>query len=340
MVIQSNKDTVTTGNGAAETPILELTDLHVHFPIREGLLNRSLQTVKAVGGVTLRIWPGESVGLVGESGCGKTSLVRAVVGLSPVTSGQVAFKGQSLVGLTGQASFERAKRVQLIFQDPYASLHPRKTVRDLVGVGLKLHRMADGVEIDRIVLDMLKRVGFGLEHMYRYAHEFSGGQRQRIALARALVLHPEVLILDEPTSALDVSVQAQILNLLKELQAAFNLTYLFISHDLSVVNYMSDRIGVMYLGHIVELGPRTRIFETPRHPYTQVLLSSLPSVDPDNTGERIVLEGDPPTPIDPPPGCPFAPRCPRVQGICRRDKPALSDHEDVGEHLTACYFPG
>ena len=324
----------------ANTPILKIRDLQVHFPIREGLLNRAKHTVKAVGGVSLELWPGESVGLVGESGCGKTSLGRAVVGLSPVTEGTIEFKGRSIVDLKGHDTFERAKMVQLIFQDPYSSLHPRKTVRNLVGVGLMLHKMARDEEIDGIVLAMLKRVGFGLEHMYRYAHEFSGGQRQRIALARALVLRPEVLILDEPTSALDVSVQAQILNLLKELQKEFNLTYLFISHDLSVVNYMSDRIGVMYLGNIVEIGPRNDIFDTPRHPYTQVLLSSLPSIDPDNPAKRKVLEGDPPTPIDPPPGCPFAQRCPKAVDACHREKPTLSPFDARPEHLTACHFPG
>lgn len=340
MAFNNNRNLAVSRAEESDTPILKLTDLHVHFPIREGLLHRSRHTVKAVGGVTLQLWPGESVGLVGESGCGKTSLGKALVGLAPVTSGQIEFKNQSIVGLTGQDAHERAKMVQLIFQDPYSSLHPRKTVRDLVGVGLKLHDMAEGEEIDGIVLDILKRVGFGLEHLYRYAHEFSGGQRQRIALARALVLRPEVLILDEPTSALDVSVQAQILNLLKELQKEFNLTYLFISHDLSVVQYMSDRIGVMYLGHIVEIGSRTRIFETPRHPYTQILLSALPSIDPDNPSKKIELEGDPPTPIDPPPGCPFAPRCPKVQDICRQDKPILTGHEVHDDHQTACHFPG
>jgi oligopeptide/dipeptide ABC transporter ATP-binding protein len=332
--------TATNANQAGELPILKLIDLNVHFPIREGVFNRNRHTVKAVGGVTLQLMPGESMGLVGESGCGKTSLGRAVVGLAPVTSGRIEFKGRSLVGLNPQESFERAKKVQLIFQDPYSSLHPRKTVRDLVGVGLKLHHMATSEEIDGIVLDILIKVGFGLEHMYRYAHEFSGGQRQRIALARALVLRPEVLILDEPTSALDVSVQAQILNLLKQLQKDFNLTYLFISHDLSVVNYMSDRIGVMYLGHIVEMGPRARIFESPQHPYTQVLLSSLPSIDPDNPAQKIVLEGDPPTPIDPPPGCPFAQRCPKVEDICRHDKPRLADLPENQGHMAACHLTG
>lgn len=326
---------------AVETrdPLLNIKNLHVHFPIREGILQRQRQAVKAVNGVNLNLMKGEVFGLVGESGCGKTSLGRAVVGLAPVTSGEIRLHGQNLVGLNAQEAHERAKMVQLIFQDPYSSLHPRKTVCDLVGVGLKMHGMATGYQIDEIVLAMLKRVGFGLEHMYRYAHEFSGGQRQRIALARALVLHPDVLILDEPTSALDVSVQAQILNLLKDLQREFDLTYLFISHDLGVVQYMSNRIGVMYLGHIVEMGSRTDVFKKPQHPYSQILLSSLPSTDPDHPAEHRVLEGDPPTPINPPPGCPFAPRCPEAQDICRREKPLLLQHGQEQTHLAACHFP-
>ena len=332
-------DQIPVPEAGSKGPILETIDLHVHFPIREGLLGRQKHAVKAVNQVSLALKSGEVMGLVGESGCGKTSLGRAVVGLSPVTSGRILFRGQSLVGLSRQESHERARKVQIIFQDPYSSLHPRKTVRDLVGVGLKLHKVAHDYQIDALVLDMLRRVGFGLEHMYRYAHEFSGGQRQRIALARALVLHPEVLILDEPTSALDVSVQAQILNLLKELQREFNLTYLFISHDLGVVQYMSDRIGVMYLGHIVEIGSRDDIFNHPEHPYTDILLSSLPNIDPDHPKNRKVLEGDPPTPIDPPPGCPFAPRCPEAREQCTRDKPVLQRRGPTDGHLVACHFP-
>ena len=321
------------------TPLLRIENLHVHFPIREGLLMQHRAMVMAVNGLSFQLNRGDVFGLVGESGCGKTTLGRAVVGLAPVTSGEIYLNSRNIVGLSGRKAYERARQIQLIFQDPYASLHPRKTVSDLVGVGLKLHHLAAGYEIDEKVLAMLKRVGFSLEHMYRYAHEFSGGQRQRISLARALVLQPQLLILDEPTSALDVSVQAQILNLLKELQREFNLTYLFISHDLGVVRYVSNRIGVMYLGSMVETGWTLDIFQQPQHPYTRVLLSSLPSLDPDAPHTGILLEGDPPTPIDPPPGCPFAPRCPEVKGRCRSDKPELMQRGDESTHLAACHFP-
>jgi oligopeptide/dipeptide ABC transporter ATP-binding protein len=323
------------GNG----PLLEIRDLKVHFALREGLLQRGRAVVQAVSGVSLTLARGEVFGLVGESGCGKTTLGRAVVGLAPVLSGEIRFGGENLLGLAGRAARERARRIQLIFQDPYSSLHPRKTVRDLVGVGLKLHGLAHGYEIDERVLAILERVGLGLDHLYRYAHEFSGGQRQRIALARALVLTPELLILDEPTSALDVSVQAQILNLLKELRREFGLTYLFISHNLGVVRYMSQRIGVMYLGRIVEVGATERVFQQPQHPYTRVLLSALPSLDPDRPSRRQVLSGEPPTPINPPPGCPFAPRCPDAQDICSQERPVLIRQGSDPEHLSACHFP-
>lgn len=322
----------------SDQPLLEINDLHVYFPLRKESLTGRQQTVKAVNGVSLRLQRGEVLGLVGESGCGKTSLGKAIVGLAPVTSGEILFDGRSVVGLTGRQAYQRAREIQLIFQDPYSSLHPRKTVCQLVGIGLKLHKLARGYEIDQQVLNMLERVGFSLEHLYRYAHEFSGGQRQRIALARALVLHPELIILDEPTSALDVSVQAQILNLLKELQSEFNLTYIFVSHDLGVVQYMSRRIAVMYLGHIVELATTEEVFSQPQHPYTKILLSSLPSIDPDKPPRRQVLEGDPPTPIDPPPGCPFAPRCPEVQDECRTTKPELKRRGGEATHLSACHY--
>jgi oligopeptide/dipeptide ABC transporter ATP-binding protein len=326
-----------SGNG--KQPLLEIRDLKVHFALKEGVFQRGRAVVQAVDGVSLALQRGEVFGLVGESGCGKTTLGRAVVGLAPVLSGEIRFAGQSIIGLTGRAAKERARRVQLIFQDPYSSLHPRKTVRDLVGVGLKLHGLAKGYEIDERVLGVLEGVGLGLDHLYRYAHEFSGGQRQRIALARALILKPELLILDEPTSALDVSVQAQTLNLLKELRQQYDLTYLFISHNLGVVRYMSRRIGVMYLGHIVEVGATEELFHRPQHPYTRVLLSALPSLDPDAPSRRQVLSGEPPTPINPPPGCPFAPRCPDVQDICSREKPLLLQRGTEFTHVCACHFP-
>jgi oligopeptide/dipeptide ABC transporter ATP-binding protein len=323
------------GNGA----LLEIRDLKVHFALKEGMLQRGRAVVQAVDGVSLALQRGEVFGLVGESGCGKTTLGRAVVGLAPVLSGEIRFAAQSIIGLTGAAAKERARRIQLIFQDPYSSLHPRKTVRDLVGVGLKLHGLAQGYEIDERVLEVLEGVGLGLDHLYRYAHEFSGGQRQRIALARALILKPELLILDEPTSALDVSVQAQTLNLLKELRQQYDLTYLFISHNLGVVRYMSRRIGVMYLGRIVEVGPTEGLFRRPQHPYTRVLLSALPSLDPDAPSTRQVLTGEVPTPINPPPGCPFAPRCPDVQAMCGQERPVLAQKGSDPTHRCACHFP-
>jgi len=323
----------------ADSPLLDIKNLHVHFTIREGLLQTNEATVKAVNGLSITLDAGDIFGLVGESGCGKTTLGRAVVGLAPITSGEVCFNRLNIVGLSGREAYERARHIQLIFQDPYSSLHPRKTVRDLVGEGMKFHGLAKGYEIDERVLAMLERLGLSIGHMYRYAHEFSGGQRQRISLARALVLHPEVLILDEPTSALDVSVQAQILNLLKELQSEFNLTYLFISHNLGVVRYMSNRIGVMYLGHLVETGLTNDVFRKPQHPYTRVLLSSMPSIDPDIAHTRILLEGDPPTPIDLPLGCPFAPRCREVREHCNLEKPPLVQRGDDSTHLVACHFP-
>jgi oligopeptide/dipeptide ABC transporter ATP-binding protein len=320
-------------------PLLEIRDLKVHFTLREGWLRKGRAVVQAVNGVSLTLARGEVFGLVGESGCGKTTLGRAVVGLAPVLAGEIRYAGESVIGLTGRAAKERARHIQLIFQDPYSSLHPRKTVRDLVGVGLKLHGLAKGYEIDERVLAALEGVGLGLDHLYRYAHEFSGGQRQRIALARALVLKPELLILDEPTSALDVSVQAQTLNLLKDLRRQFDLTYLFISHNLGVVRYMSRRIGVMYLGHIVEMGATEHLFRRPQHPYTRVLLSALPSLDPEAPSRRQVLTGEPPTPINPPPGCPFAPRCPEVQDICTRENPVLVQRSTDATHVCACHFP-
>ena len=328
-----------TGPAADPPPVLEVEDLHVDYPLRGGLLRRTQATVRALSGVSLDVGPGEVFGLVGESGCGKTTLGRAVVGLAPVTRGTIRFKGRDQRAAPARRADGRALKIQLIFQDPYGSLHPRKQVRDLIGEGLKINRLATGDEIDRRTLAMLEKVGLGIDHLYRYPHEFSGGQRQRIALARALVLRPELIILDEPTSALDVSVQAQTLNLLKALRREFGLSYLFISHDLGVVRYMADRIAVMYLGNIVEQGATSAIFEHARHPYTRSLLSALPSIRGDKMRRRTVLQGDPPTPIDPPPGCPFAGRCPKAEALCRQEKPALAVQDDSPDHLVACHFP-
>ncbi len=332
-------DPAAGGPEASTGPILEVRDLHVHFPLKGGVLMRTQGTVKALNGVSLSLEAGESFGLVGESGCGKTTLGRALVGLVPITAGSIHFKGRDQRQVSADEHRDRALKIQLIFQDPYGSLHPRKPVRDLVGEGLRINRLAAGEEADRRSLAILERVGLAADQLFRYPHEFSGGQRQRIALARALVLHPELLILDEPTSALDVSVQAQTLNLLKQLQRDLGLTYLFISHDLGVVRYMSTRIAVMYLGHIVETGATEGVFAGPQHPYTRALLSALPSVHADRRRHRIVLRGDPPTPIDPPPGCPFAGRCPKVQPRCHEEMPALTVRGSQPTHRVACHYP-
>ncbi|SLN76171.1 ABC transporter ATP-binding protein [Oceanibacterium hippocampi] len=326
----------------ADDLLLEVRDLHVDYPLRGGLLQRRRGTIKALNGVSLSLRRGEIYGLVGESGCGKTTLGRALVGLAPQAGGEITFDGVRLPADGRRDRF--ARKIQLIFQDPYASLHPRKPVRELVGEGLLINGLASADEVDGRSLAMLERVGLNAEHLYRYAHEFSGGQRQRIALARALVLHPQLIVLDEPTSALDVSVQAQTLNLLKELRRELGLTYLFISHDLGVVRYMSQRMAVMYLGHIVEEGETETIFERPQHPYTRSLLASLPSIRHRKQRHKAALQGDPPTPIDPPPGCPFAGRCPKTQPICREQNPALApavgDPAGGGrDHRVACYFP-
>jgi len=320
-------------------PFLEVRDLHVHFPLRGGLMMRAQGKVTALNGVSLSLRAGESFGLVGESGCGKTTLGRALVGLVPITAGSIHFKGRDQRRMTADEHRERALKIQLIFQDPYGALHPRKPVRDLVGEGLRINRLAEGEEVDRRSLAILEKVGLAADQLFRYPHEFSGGQRQRIALARALVLQPELLILDEPTSALDVSVQAQTLNLLKQLQRDLGLTYLFISHDLGVVRYMSRRMAVMYLGNIVETGATGDVFSAPQHPYTRALLSALPSVHAERRRQRVVLQGDPPTPIDPPPGCPFAGRCPKVQPRCRQEMPALTVRGGEPAHRVACHYP-
>ena len=307
-------------------PILQLRDVKVHYPVVRGSwFNRRPAAVKAVDGVTLSIQPGEVLGLVGESGCGKSTLARAIMQLVPVTSGSVVLGGIDLTAATPAQIASSRRDLQMIFQDPYASLNPRMTVYATLAEPLQIHRIGTPDEIPGRVARLMQFVGLAPRFMQKYPHEFSGGQRQRIAIARALALEPKVLVADEPVSALDVSIQAQILNLLAQLGRQMNLTMIFIAHDLAVVKHISDRVAVMYLGRIVELGPAADVIERPRHPYTRALVSAMPTANPEieRTRQRIVLAGDPPSPIDPPSGCPFHPRCAFVQDRCRQIVPTL-----------------
>jgi oligopeptide transport system ATP-binding protein len=307
-------------------PIVQLKDVKVHFPVAQGpWYKRRSAAVKAVDGVTLAIQPGEVLGLVGESGCGKSTLARAIMQLVPVTSGSV-FLGERNLTTAAPAEVAASRReLQMIFQDPYASLNPRMTVYATLAEPLQVHGIVPVADIPGRVSQLMQRVGLAPRFLQKYPHEFSGGQRQRIAIARALALEPTVLVADEPVSALDVSIQAQILNLLAQLGRQMNLTLIFIAHDLAVVKHISDRIAVMYLGRIVELGPAVDVIERPRHPYTRALVSAMPTANPDIEGkrQRIVLAGDPPSPIDPPSGCPFHPRCAFAQDRCRQIVPVL-----------------
>lgn len=319
--------------------LLDARNIVKHFPIKGGVLLKQIAAVKAVENVSLHINEGETLGLVGESGCGKTTFGRAILRLEEPTAGEVYFEGQNI--LTYDKSQMRAlrKKMQIIFQDPFSSLNPRKTVAHIVGEPLLIHGVRNRRERDERVLDLLRVVGLREENMRRYPHQFSGGQRQRIGVARALALHPKLVVCDEAVSALDVSIQAQVINLLKELQDDFGLTYLFISHDLSVVEHVSDRVAVMYLGKIVEIAPHQALYKTPLHPYTQALLSAVPIPDPSvPRADRIILKGDVPSPIDPPPGCSFHPRCLYAQDSCRQSEPPL-DEINSG-HFAACFFAG
>jgi peptide/nickel transport system ATP-binding protein len=320
--------------------LLKAVDLKMHFPIRRGFLRRVVGTARAVDGVSLDIYEGETVGLVGESGCGKTTLGRLLLRANDPTGGQIYFrKNGDLVETTAlsQRDLKPLRReMQIIFQDPFSSLDPRMTVLDIIAEPLRVQGVRDKEQIRARVRDLLTRVGLRVQHMNRYPHAFSGGQRQRIGIARALVLQPRLIVADEPVSALDVSIQAQILNLLKALQQEFDLTYLFISHDLSVVQHISDRVAVMYLGSIVEMAATDDLFAKPRHPYTEALLAAVPRADPDQPKRRFVLPGDVPNPANPPPGCHFHPRCRYAQEICRRDRPAL--REITPGHVAACHF--
>ncbi len=317
--------------------LLEVQNLHVHFPIRRGLLTRAPGTVKAVDGVSFSLAPGETVGLVGESGCGKTTVARALVRLVPVTKGRIFYAGRDVTALNGAALRAWRRQVQMVFQDPYSSLDPRMTVGQAIGEALDIHGLAaNRTERRERVEKLLLDVGLEASHADRYPHELSGGQRQRVGIARALAVEPKLLVCDEPVSALDVSIQAQIVNLLQDLQREHGLTYLFIAHDLAVVEHLSRRILVMYLGRIVEAGEAREVCRAPRHPYTQALLSAVPGVDPDQKRTRLILPGDPPSPLNPPPGCPFHPRCPLAEARCRVERPVLYEH--TPGHFTACHL--
>ena len=307
-------------------PILELTDVKTHFPISHGFIfKRQVGTVKAVDGVTLTIGRGEVLGLVGESGCGKSTLARTIMQLVPTTAGTVVLEGKNLTGSSDATVATARRHMQMVFQDPYASLNPRMTVFDTLAEPLRVHAVCPPQDIPARVTELMKLVGLAPRFMQKYPHEFSGGQRQRIAIARALALEPRIIIADEPVSALDVSIQAQILNLLSQLCRKMNLSLIFIAHDLSVVKHISDRVAVMYLGKIVELGPAVEVIEQPLHPYTRALVSAIPTPNPDieRARQRIVLPGDPPSPIDPPVGCTFHPRCPYMQEKCKAVVPPL-----------------
>ncbi|HET6349360.1 MAG TPA: dipeptide ABC transporter ATP-binding protein [Candidatus Krumholzibacteria bacterium] len=316
--------------------LLRVEDLTKHYPIRRGVLSRVVGQVRAVDGVSFEVKRGETLGLVGESGCGKTTLARAILRLTEVTSGSVFFDNIPVLSLKPHEMRGLRKRMQVVFQDPYGSLNPRLTVGSMIAEAVRIHRLATGDAVRARVADLLDRVGIPAEHMNRYPHEFSGGQRQRIGIARALAVNPDLVIADEPVSALDMSIQAQIINLLKDLQEALGLTYLFIAHDLGVVEYISDRVAVMYLGRIVEIATAPDLYRAPKHPYTQALLSAVPSIDPSKRRERILLPGDVPSPANVPRGCAFHTRCPHAMSICREQTPALKDVEPG--HRTACWL--
>lgn len=327
-----------------DNKLLEVKNLKKYFSLRSGFLfQKSAGSVKAVDDISFYIKRGETFGLVGETGCGKTTVARVILRLVPQTSGEAIYNGVNLFKLNSREMFKIRREIQVIFQDPYASLSPRMTVGDIVNEPFEIHKIGDKRKRIKKVKELLQVVGLNPEHIHRYPHEFSGGQRQRVGVARALALTPQLLLCDEPVSALDVSVQAQILNLLTELQKEFNLTYLFIAHDLSVVKHVSDRIGVMYLGKLVEVAKSEDLYKTPLHPYTMGLLSAIPIPDPEleRKRKRIVLEGDVPSPINPPSGCSFHTRCPNAQDICSMEEPELKDYSKNGnEHLAACFFAG
>lgn len=316
--------------------LLTIKNLKKHFSVSAGIFGKQRGTVYAVDGVDLSIKKGETFGLVGESGCGKSTLARVVMRLTEPTSGEVIFNGVNIFHLNKKGLRNIRRKMQMIFQDPYASLNPRMAVGDIIGEALTIHKLAKGEEKNETVLKLLDVVGLPKDSINRYPHEFSGGQRQRIGIARALAVKPDLILADEPISALDVSIQAQILNLLQGLQKEFNLTYLFIAHDLRVVEYISDRIAVMYLGKIVEIGNAMDIYKHPVHPYTEALLSSIPEIKPEKKKKRIILKGDIPSSLNPPSGCTFHTRCIYVREICKVEAPSLIERN---RRLASCHFP-
>ncbi|MBK7755282.1 MAG: dipeptide ABC transporter ATP-binding protein [Deltaproteobacteria bacterium] len=316
--------------------LLEVTDLQKHFPIRRGLLSRVVGQVKAVDGVSFTVRRGETVGLVGESGCGKTTAGRTILRLIEPTGGRAIFEGKDIFAMPQEELRKLRQRMSIIFQDPYSSLNPRMNVERIVGEALEVHGIAKGAALRERVAALMRRVGLRDDSLERYPHEFSGGQRQRIGIARALALNPSFIVCDEAVSALDVSIQAQVINLLKELQGELGLSYLFIAHNLAVVKHISDRVAVMYLGRIVEMGTADELFESPRHPYTQALLSAIPKPRPGRPKDRVLLEGDVPSPMNPPPGCTFHPRCRHALPKCSQVSPA--NVEVSPGHVVACHL--
>lgn len=320
-----------------EVPLLEVRGLKKYYPVKKGWLGRESGAVRAVDGLDFHVFPGETLGVVGESGCGKSTMGQLVTRLQEPTEGEIIFEGRDLAALS-EGEMRRVRRdLQFVFQDPYSSLNPRMKVFDVVAEPLIVHGLAKGAELKREVYRLLRAVGLDENHAARYPHEFSGGQRQRIGIARALALNPKLIVCDEPVSALDVSIQAQILNLLKDLQEEFQLTYIFIAHGLPSVKHISDRIAVMYLGRIVEIAERDALFERPDHPYTEALMASVSVSDPKLRKKRTLLSGELPNPANPPRGCAFHPRCPYATGLCREQAPELVEHQEG--HYSACHYP-